>query len=237
MNIRVLIVEDDPITCQDLKEILGAQKFDVVGTASSYDQALKKFHSYSPDLLLIDVKLKGERDGIDLIEAIHAELDTYPPVVYLTANSDPGTKQRAFETKPAVFLTKPFHEKDLLISLELAFSNYSSAKTSREGEEVFFVKTTDHYIKVHEKEILFVKAEGSYSRITTENKGFLLSTNLNTCAQKLNNPRFIRIHRSYLLNQERITAVDHNEVFIGDHKFPIGRSYKQSVSESLRKIS
>lgn len=237
MKVRVLIVEDDPITCQDLKEILTERKFDVVGTAASYERALGLFNSESPDLLLVDVKLKGEKDGIDLVKTIHETSSSSPPTIFLTANSDQNTKKKAFETNPAVFLTKPFNEQDLLISLELAFNNHQNELKSQEDDQILFIKTSDHYARIREQEILYIKAEGSYCKVVTEQQEFVLSCNLNTCAKKLSDKRFVRIHRSYMVNWEKVTAVRQNDVSIGLHKFPIGRSYKQLITDMMRKIS
>lgn len=223
MKIRVLIVEDDPITRLDLKETLSAEGFEVSGTAASFEQAYKLFRDKKPDVLLVDIKLQGELDGIEFVKVIKEESDVDFPTVYLSANSDRQTRTRAFETNPSIFLNKPFNSKDLLISLELAFNNYS------DNNDLLFIKTADDYIKIAGKDILFVQADGSYCKIVTSDNSYMMSINLNRCADKMKEGKFIRVHRSFLLNIEKITAVNHQNAFIGQDQFPIGRKYKENV--------
>lgn len=226
-EIRVLIVEDDPIICQDLSEMLVFQGLNVVGLASSYDQAISVFEVNRPDVLLVDIKLKGEKDGVDLVKKINESHGDIFPVVFLTANSDKETKYRAFNTSPSTFLTKPYNEQDLVNSLELAFNQKSSDMRK------LFVKTSDRYIKVDQNEIRYLKADGSYCRIYTRTNEHLISVNLNQCALKLQRNRFLRIHRSFLVNRREISAVDKQHVYIGNLELPIGRKYKEEVFKAL----
>lgn len=236
MVINVLIVEDDPITCQDLIEILTAAGFKVSASASSYQQALALFHEHKPDLMLVDVKLRGEKDGIDLVEHIHTETYSFP-VVYLTANSDSQTKERAFKTNPAVFLTKPFREQDLINAIELSFSNYTSGQKNENTKKAFFIKTNQNYAKVMEVDILYIKAEGSYCRIITSDKEYVISKNLTSCAQELNFDHFIRVHRSYLVNSKKINSIDNQHLYIYDNTIPIGRNYRKSLKKIIHRLS
>ncbi|WP_421875487.1 LytR/AlgR family response regulator transcription factor [Marinoscillum sp.] len=229
-SIKVLIIEDDPIICQDLSEMLANQGMDVVGVAPSFEMGLELFHSRHPDVMLVDIKLRGEKTGVDLVNHIKSEIGINLPVVYLTANSDPTTKSKAFKSEPSSFLTKPYHEQDLVNALELSFERRSST------EQSIFVKHQDKYIKINQFDIVYLKADGSYCRIVTRENSFLVSVNLNKSAAKLQESVFLRIHRSFIVNRSSIEAVDKNHIFLKGISLPIGRKYKDDVFKAMEML-
>lgn len=105
------------------------------------------------------------------------------------------------------------------------------------SESFLFLRAGEMYERVTISNITYLKAEGSYSKFITTEKEYMLSGNLNRAHKKLKNPVFIRIHRSYVVNIERVTGLDSNHVFVGDLSLPIGRSYREKVGQYLRKIS
>lgn len=117
---KILIVEDESIVAKDLELTLNHLGYEVVGNCDNgqeaYDVALEK----KPDLMLMDIFIKGDIDGIEAASRIKKDLSV--PVVYLTAFSDENTLNRAKETKPHGYLTKPFDEKDLYITVEMVLN-------------------------------------------------------------------------------------------------------------------
>lgn len=237
MKIKVLIIEDNPITAQDLSEIISEQGMTVTATAKNKQEARDAIEHSQPDILLVDINLKDGDDGVDFVEEIAPKVKA--PVVYLTANSDKATVDRAFRTKPSSFLTKPYDDKDVLIAIELAFNNHSNDFLANEipTTPFIFLKNGTKFEKVSIETINYLKAEGSYSKFVTCEKEYFLSGNLNNISGKLRNPSFLRIHRSYVVNIDNITGIDSDYVFIGAESIPISRSYKEEVNRVLRKIS
>lgn len=234
--IKVLVVEDHPLTARDLSEILSARGMVVTGMAKNHEEALLSVGQNVPDVLLVDVKLKDGDDGIDLVEKILPEKCT--PIIYLTANSDKETVDRALRTKPAAFLTKPYDEKDLVIAIEVAFNNHCMEILTNEvaNSPFVFLKAGNKFEKVRTDEINYLEADGSYSKFITREKEYFLSGNLNQVSTKLGNPAFIRVHRSFVVNIDSVTGLDNNYVFIGEKAIPVSRSYRADVDRSLRKI-
>ncbi len=115
---KILIVEDEGITALHLSSALGSLGYDVVGVSSCGDDAINKATEARPDLVLMDIVLKGIVDGIDAAEKIHAILNI--PVIYLTAHADDSTLQRAKLTEPFGYIVKPFSERDLSVAVEFA---------------------------------------------------------------------------------------------------------------------
>ncbi|MBU7043823.1 MAG: DUF835 domain-containing protein [Theionarchaea archaeon] len=132
MTGRILIVEDETIVAQDIQDHLEAIGYEVCGIADSGKKAIEKAKKFHPDLILMDIVLKGDMDGITAAEHIHSVADI--PIVYLTAYSDDKTLRRAIITAPYGYLLKPFEEKELQITLDIALYRHKMEKKVREAE-------------------------------------------------------------------------------------------------------
>lgn len=127
---RILVVEDEGIVVLHIKKTLEGLGYDVAGIANSGDDAITKAMEIRPDLVLMDIVLKGAVDGIDAAENIRALFNI--PVIYLTAHADEATLQRARATDPFGYIVKPFREKDLYIAIEFAlYKSRAEADTKR----------------------------------------------------------------------------------------------------------
>lgn len=237
MKIKVLIVEDNPLTSQDLSEIISEQGIEVTKIAKNKSEAIESILLDKPDILLVDINLKDGDDGVDLVQTLSKS--TPFPVVYLTANSDQQTVDRALKTKPVSFLTKPYDDRDVIIAIELAFNNHCNDIIDSNAPEIpfIFLKAGTRFEKVKVNDIHYLKAEGSYTKFITSNKEYTLSGNLNNISGQIRNPSFIRVHRSYVVNIENVTGLDNDYVFIGEENIPISRSYKEDVGKMLQRIS
>jgi diguanylate cyclase (GGDEF)-like protein/PAS domain S-box-containing protein len=131
-KVSVLIVEDDNIIAEDLGSTLERLGYEVLSTASSGEDAVRKARAAKPDLVLMDIVLKGRMDGIKAADRIMKELDI--PVVYLTSHSDPDTIRRAKETGPFGYLLKPYEQRDIQVALETAVSKHGFEMAIKERE-------------------------------------------------------------------------------------------------------
>ncbi|NND09261.1 MAG: response regulator transcription factor [Saprospiraceae bacterium] len=122
-QIRVLVVEDEPLIAEDIKETLDNMDFGVSGVAYDSRTALEELSRNTPDLVLLDVNLGSEMDGIDIAQVINREYKI--PFVFLTSYADKSTVDRAKHTRPMGYVVKPFDEKDLFTTLEIALYNFS----------------------------------------------------------------------------------------------------------------
>ena len=120
---KILIVEDEEIVVLDISSALESSGYVVAATANSGDDAIKKATEVMPDLVLMDIVLKGTLDGIDAADKIRDLFNI--PVIYLTAHTDESTLRRAKVSQPFGYVVKPFRERDLLIAIEFAL--YQSA--------------------------------------------------------------------------------------------------------------
>ncbi|MGE5436322.1 MAG: response regulator, partial [Syntrophothermus sp.] len=115
---NILIVEDERIVAMDIAASLRSLGYKVLGMVSSADEAIESALSTKPDLILMDIRLKGEKDGINAAEQIHQSFDV--PIIYLTAYADEHTLQRAKLTEPYGYLLKPYEKRVLHSTIEMA---------------------------------------------------------------------------------------------------------------------
>ena len=121
-KVQILIVEDDNIVVMELRDRLQSLGYAVSGVASYGEDALVKAAETRPDLVLMDIRLKGAVDGIEAAEEISARFDI--PVVYLTALADESTLQRAKVTEHYGYISKPFDERELHTTIEMALCKH-----------------------------------------------------------------------------------------------------------------
>lgn len=127
---RVLVVEDEIVVSEDLQQRLTALgSIEVVGAADTAIDAIRLAKLATPDVVLMDIMLRGRADGIDAAEFLNSQLDI--PVIFLTAHSDPATLQRAQQTNPMGYIVKPFEDMQLKTAIEMAQSRHEIRQKSR----------------------------------------------------------------------------------------------------------
>ncbi len=132
---KILIVEDDAVLVLDLEETLIQMGYHVVGLAASGSEAIAQARRHSPDLILMDIHLRGDMDGVQAANEIHQFLDT--PIIFLTANTDQLRIQKAKDTQAYAYISKPVREMELRASLEMAISKDKAVKALHASEALF----------------------------------------------------------------------------------------------------
>lgn len=129
-NARILVVEDEKIVARDIKNRLKSLGYTVPAIVSSGEEAIKKAEEIRPDLVLMDIVLKGKIDGIKTAKEIYSRFNI--PVVYLTAYSDQETIKRAKKTEPFGYIHKPFEIKEIRSTIEIALYKHSMESRLKE---------------------------------------------------------------------------------------------------------
>ncbi len=129
MNLNVLIVEDERLVAQHISQLLKSNNYQICAIASDGETALKKIAECYPDLILLDIRIKGEIDGVEVAQKIDALYDI--PIIYLTAFSDTETIKRAQATNPAGYVVKPFRREQLLSTIAIALANHEKQQQAR----------------------------------------------------------------------------------------------------------
>ena len=132
---RILLVEDELLVARDTQSMLNILGYEVVGIAASGEEAIQKVHQLKPDLILMDINLKGEIDGIHAAEEITKSDDI--PIVYCTAYAEDELIYRAKKSQPYGYIMKPFEERVLYSSIEMALSMHAYKKALATNEEMY----------------------------------------------------------------------------------------------------
>lgn len=129
MDVKILVVEDEAIVALEIQNTLERNGYQVVGLANSGEEAIRRATEALPDLILMDIRIKGTMDGIEAANHIRATL--HIPVIFLTAHAEDDSLQRAKQTQPYGYILKPFQERDLKVAVEIALY---AAKVEQERE-------------------------------------------------------------------------------------------------------
>lgn len=250
--VQVMIVEDESIVAMDLAAGLEHDGYSVVGIADSYTDAVRMFSDNPVDILLMDINIHGQKDGVETATELMKIKQV--PLIYLTAFTDPVTVQRVKHTNPAAYLTKPYNIDNVRIAIDLALHHFAEAKpgakvlpmhecattekkTDKEHflqlKDYIFIKQNYRFVKFKLAEILFAEADNNYVNIQTVNQKFAIRLSLSDLIEKLQFPRLVRIHRSYAVNLDEISSFDEQEVKVGNKEIPIGRNYRQDFLDQF----
>lgn len=132
---KIMVVEDEVVIAMRLQQRLTEMGYDVPGVAYSGEEAVEKARRLRPDLILMDIRIPGKLDGIDVAEILRAELDV--PVIFLTAFSEEKIIERAKKAEPYGYILKPFQDRELRAAIEVAFYKKEMEKALRESEKRF----------------------------------------------------------------------------------------------------
>ncbi len=247
---NVLVVEDESIVSKDIQLSLKKLGYHVVGAASTGEKALDLVRSEKPDIVLMDIMLKGDVSGIDTAEIVKKEFGI--PVIFLTAYADESTLSRAKVTEPYGYIIKPFKEIDLHTSIEMAVYKHKKEKEvekerdflyslveNKEGESKFiFVKSNSKLVKINTRDIFFIEALKDYVVINTSDSRYTIHSTMKDIEQKMGTEDFIRVHRSFIVRLDKISAIEFpNLVLENDKKvIPIGGSYREELTNRIRLI-
>ncbi|MCR9250282.1 MAG: response regulator [bacterium] len=226
----IVIVEDEPIIAEDIAFTLESLGYVVKDIFDNATDTLESLKLGKPDLMLLDINIEGDKDGIELAKII--KKDHKIPFVFLTSYYDDATLDRAIPMEPSGYIVKPFDKKDLKVNIELAIIKSQQIQKQPVGEK-FFVKQDTELLAINQSDIHFVEAYDNYCNIYTASNKYLISHTLKSVESKLDPGRFIRVHKSYLVNYDKITSISEGFLYLNKHQISIGKVYKQELFARL----
>jgi two-component system, LytTR family, response regulator len=239
-QLRILIVEDNSLVAEDISASLVDLGYLVVGKVKSGQAAIDNARENTPDLIVMDINLNGEMDGIEAA----AEIQKFAklPIIYLTAYADDKTYNKAKTTNPYAYITKPFDEKDLSRAIDLAIHCFARQSKDVRLEsmdshyiinDAIFVKIDKRYIKIPVSSITYLEAQGSYTKLHTDDDEYLLIMNMHSFESKIQHPNLMRVHRSFIVNLKKVKSFDNNYLIIGKLSITISKQYQQEFKSKF----
>ena len=243
-KIKILIIEDELIIAESMKEMLQELEYDVIGTACDTDEVNEVLAKELPDIVLIDIQLRNGDDGIELAKSVK---DKYKlPIIFITSHSDKQTVEKAKEAQPEGYIVKPFEKSDLYTSIEIAMSNFLRSKSTHPEKEednyyfkeYLFVKKKYQFEKVKIQNIQWIKSDGNYLELHCLNKiNYVIRSTFDEFFQIIPPKIFIKVHKSYAINFDYIDSVRQNELIIDKEIIPIGKTYKENIRNKLNIVN
>ena len=238
--LKIGIVEDELVIARTILNTLEELGYEHCGPAINYTEAMKMLEQNKPDLLLLDIQLSGKKDGIDVAQKLNEEYQV--PFIFLTANSDGETIDRAKKVKPHAYIVKPFTKEELFAAIEIAFSNFTGNRNNTRPERTDSYHTKDYvfvrdgyvFRKIFFNELLYLESDANYVTLHLKSqKKVMVRSTLNDFIAQLDLKTFIRIHRSYSVNIHLVDDIFPTEVSISGNKIPIGKSYREELFKVL----
>lgn len=237
-KVKILLVEDELIIAESLREVLYGLGYEVIGVEVRAENALETINREKPDLAILDIRLKGDKDGIWLAEQIKKNYEI--PFIFLTSHGDEKTVQQAVKLNPYAYLLKPFEKTDIYTAVECALANFNERERPniQEGEaeifaDFFFIKDDHTYVKVMFAELCFLKASGNYVELHTTAKRHLVRSTLKDITPKLPKKNFLQVHRSYTVNLEKVSGFGSSFVKVLEHELPLSNAYREELMKKF----
>ncbi|MEJ6776266.1 MAG: response regulator [Crocinitomicaceae bacterium] len=249
-KINVLVVENESIVSKDIQHSLKKLGYNVVGASSTGELAIELVRSTSPDIVLMDIMLKGDINGIDTAKIIKENYST--PIIFITAYADEATLSKAKLSEPSGYIIKPFKEIDLHTTIEIAiYKNskeqekikerellFSIIENKESGNDFIFVKHKSKLVKLRTNEILYIEALKDYVVIHSINIKYTIHSTMKEIERKMGKEEFLRVHRSYIVRVDKIATIEYPNLTIEklEKKIPIGGSYKNILNKRIKQV-
>ena len=243
-TIRCAVVDDEPLALGLMASYVKKTPFlELVGAYSSAVQAMQEMHDNPVDLLFLDIQMP-ELNGLDYSRMLPSQTR----VVFTTAFNQYAIE--GYRVNALDYLLKPISYPDFLQAANKAQewfklveqgqqSQQTQQKQPEESIDSIFIKSEYKLIKIDLKDILYIEGLKDYVKIFQENsiKPILSLMSMKSMEEMLPSHQFMRVHRSYIVQKEKIRIVEHNRIVFGNVYIPIGDNYKQAFQEFLDKRS
>lgn len=215
LNTKILIVEDDVIISDYILDLLEEEGVVNVKIANTKEDAIKFMTDFLPDIILMDINLKGINSGIELSQSKNSNAN----VIFITGQYDFSLMDQALKTNPDAYLTKPIKRVDLLASISLAIQ--------KKNNHTFNFKNGYDTVNLEYSDIRYFMADGNYVNILTDSKKYTIRQSLSFIIKELPSQQFKQTHRSYIVNKDKIQRVTSNSIIMNNVEIPLSRSFSK----------
>lgn len=227
MILNCIVVDDDEMSRKVVVHFI--EKTNFLKVSKEFDNAVDAIHYLDEehvDIIFLDVQMP-EMSGMDFINELEKEID----IILITSEQKYAVE--AFEKRVTDYLVKPIEYARFLQAAQKAQTNVDLKRAAAVKRKEFFVRTDAKIVRIPYDNILFVEALADYVIIQTENKKHIVHFTMKGIAHRLPEDFFVRTHRSYIVNLDKIEALEDNSILIGEKYIPIGASYKEAFLDRL----
>lgn len=221
---KVIIVDDDVLICETIKDNLLEMGFKNLKMTHSLEDFYSLLAFWTPDLVLLDIRLENNEDGILIGKELSKRKISY---IYISAQNDVEITKKIIETNPSGFISKPIKMHDFMISIGLVMNELSN-----KSEEVIKVKQKGELISLFKKDIEYIQSFGNYLEVNTTSARISIRSTIEHFLLELNDDRFSQVHRSIIVNNNKIQKVGlHNITMFSGTCLPVSKTFSRNLKE------
>jgi len=224
VQIKCIIIEDEPIAIKRLKKFIDQIEYlDLCQTFNNAVESIAWLKQNQVDLIFLDIQM-DKMTGIQFLDSV----ESIPQIIITTAYDQYAVKSYEFEITD--YLLKPFSFERFVKAVEKAHKKHSEIKS----EDYIFIKTESRIERIKFDDILFIEGMNEYLRIHMLSKKVMTLANFQTIIRSLPSKNFMRVHRSYIVNLDKIESVERNRIKIENENIPISETYRESFKQKIR---
>lgn len=224
-----LILDDDRVSRLALEELIKQTgTCEIIGSCERVGEALKVLNSNQIDIIFLDIEMP-EMTGFEFLET----LSDNPFIIFISSRESYALK--AYETSATDYLLKPFSLERLLKSINKvkdAKAQHSKNKIETPSKSIF-VKADSAFIKLELESVNWIESLGDYVTIHSDERKYVVNITMKKVEEKLSSASFCRIHRSFIVNLNKIDKIEENIVIIKNKTFPVSRSNKRDLYDRI----
>jgi len=227
-NKHILIVEDEILIAKQLKKILIQNEYDNISIAISYEGALDIITTQNTDLVLLDIKISGEKTGINLAKDLNKIYRV--PFIFLTSFNDAKTLEQVVKLKSVGYINKPINRFTLISTINLFFNspvnNVKNLLAFKNGSKV---------IQINLNELMFINSDRIYITLNFTNNTLLLRSSLTKFLELIPTGKIIQINRSTVVNLDFVDEFNRTSLRLKNHTFKVSDKYKKNAQHYFLK--
>lgn len=225
--IKCIIVDDDPMSLQVIKHFVEKTNFlELKEEFQSAIDASNYLMEENVDLIFLDIRMP-EMTGMDLVKTLEDDYE----IVLVTSETDHAIE--AIEYNVTDYLVKPIEYNRFLKAAKKAKKNIENLINLNDNQKDIYVKSEARIVKIDLDDILYIEALADYVIINTSDKRHIVHSTMKGIEKKMPSKNFIRVHRSYIVNTDKIVSMEDLNIKIGDKSIPIGASFKAAFMDKL----
>lgn len=231
MKLNCIVVDDSAIQRMTITKLVNeSPNLHLVGDYANALEAKKCINHHEVDLIFLDIEMPLI-NGFDLLDGMKVK----PQIIFITSKADYAVK--AFDYEATDFLQKPISKERFLKAVKKALELHQLRNDSSENlGEAIIIKSNFKKLKIYTSKIKWVEAFGDYIKIITDDENHLVLSTMKSFESELPQGKFVRVHKSYIVNVERVEKFNSKFAEIGNTKIPISRNKKDVISEAISQL-
>lgn len=223
---KILVIEDDPIDLISIRAKIKALGYDEPFVSDHEADFSKLVQEVNPQLVISDIYYDNKPVGLAMVDVCD-ELDI--PLILVTADTRTETFNLANKSHKVTYMVKPFHHLTLQTCIDKVMLEENTVSPA-DGDFCYVKDYTNKKVKLHYRDIFYIRSEGNFCNIQCQHVNYMIRMSLAHIITELDD-HFVQVHKSFVVNKAHVDSITNNHIIIIKQEIPIGRKYRNAVSE------